>query len=314
MAQRLTIRMNRADSGMSWGFRLHGGMEYGLPMTVLTIVRKSVCDRCGLRPRDRVVAINNMNVDGATHEQTKMEIIRSGLELEVVVYRDPPGTALVTLAQPTQPPAPVQQANSQGYLQGYGPVLAPVSQPSSQPTAAAPAAAPAPAATPAVPEPSQVPEMPASKPEAPAPELEAPAKSTPETTPAPAQEKEPLQEPAPSEPKKESPAHTAPLSVDTSVEIPPDTEVLSPMEVLASPAFREMSTKGSKPFSPGGAKKAIPNVTHSQFNSPMGLYSADNIAAVYAAQTEGIEREMEGLDVSKAPVGTKMSGSLQVID
>lgn len=44
---------------------------------------------------------------------------------------------------------------------------------------------------------------------------------------------------------------------------------------------------------PGSPKRAVPNVVHAQFNSPIGLYSAGNIAHTYAQQTAGIQKEME---------------------
>lgn len=46
---------------------------------------------------------------------------------------------------------------------------------------------------------------------------------------------------------------------------------------------------GNQPESP---KRAVPNVVHAQFNSPIGLYSANNIAKSYAQQTAGIAEHM----------------------
>jgi len=50
------------------------------------------------------------------------------------------------------------------------------------------------------------------------------------------------------------------------------------------------SQYGAAPESP---KRAVPNVVHAQFNSPIGLYSADNIAKSYTQQTAGIQKEMQ---------------------
>ena len=57
--------------------------------------------------------------------------------------------------------------------------------------------------------------------------------------------------------------------------------------------------RSARPFPGGGGsqgpqspKQAIPNVVHAQFNTPIGLYSADNIAKSYADQTAGIQRQM----------------------
>jgi len=53
--------------------------------------------------------------------------------------------------------------------------------------------------------------------------------------------------------------------------------------------------RNARPFGQqaGPPKQAVPNVVHAQFNSPMGLYSAENIADTYAMQTAGIQKEME---------------------
>jgi len=64
---------------------------------------------------------------------------------------------------------------------------------------------------------------------------------------------------------------------------------------LASPVYTELPQRQAKRFSPNvsGKKAAVPNVVHAQYNSPMGLYSAENIASQYAAQTKGIQKEMD---------------------
>ena len=49
------------------------------------------------------------------------------------------------------------------------------------------------------------------------------------------------------------------------------------------------------PQSPQSPKQAVPNVVHAQFNSPIGLYSANNIADSYSQQTAGIQRQMSEL-------------------
>lgn len=44
-------------------------------------------DRSGLRPGDGILKINNVPATYLDHEQAKMEIIRSGNELDFVVQR-----------------------------------------------------------------------------------------------------------------------------------------------------------------------------------------------------------------------------------
>ncbi|XP_012944395.1 PDZ and LIM domain protein 3 isoform X2 [Aplysia californica] len=68
----------------------------------------------------------------------------------------------------------------------------------------------------------------------------------------------------------------------------------------------------AQPF--GQPKVAVPNVVHSQYNSPMGLYSAGNIANSYSQQTQGIQNQMAGLDINSKPTGSRMTGTYQSID
>lgn len=58
-------------------------------------------------------------------------------------------------------------------------------------------------------------------------------------------------------------------------------------------------------------KQAVPTVVHAQYNTPIGLYSAGNIASTYATQTAGIQKEMANLDISDQSAGSKMSGTFQ---
>lgn len=49
--------------------------------------------------------------------------------------------------------------------------------------------------------------------------------------------------------------------------------------------------RAAQPF--GQPKVAVPNVVHAQYNSPMGMYSANNIADTYSQQTAGIQSQMQ---------------------
>jgi C-terminal processing protease CtpA/Prc len=53
----------------------------------LQVQPKSVAARCGLRPGDGIIRINNTNTDGLTHEQAKMEIIRSCNDIDMLIAR-----------------------------------------------------------------------------------------------------------------------------------------------------------------------------------------------------------------------------------
>ncbi|KAL8559137.1 hypothetical protein ACOMHN_046185 [Nucella lapillus] len=67
--------------------------------------------------------------------------------------------------------------------------------------------------------------------------------------------------------------------------------------------------RAAQPF--GAPKQAVPSVVHAQYNTPIGLYSAGNIANTYATQTAGIQKEMASLDLNQSDVGQRMSGTYQ---
>ncbi|XP_076458709.1 PDZ and LIM domain protein 3-like isoform X2 [Babylonia areolata] len=67
--------------------------------------------------------------------------------------------------------------------------------------------------------------------------------------------------------------------------------------------------RAAQPF--GGQKQAVPNVVHAQYNTPIGMYSADNIASTFATQTAGIQKEMAQLDLNQSDVGQRMTGTYQ---
>ncbi|KAK3792652.1 hypothetical protein RRG08_032289 [Elysia crispata] len=70
--------------------------------------------------------------------------------------------------------------------------------------------------------------------------------------------------------------------------------------------------RSAQPF--GKPKAAVPNVVHAQYNSPMGLYSANNIADSFAKQTVGIQSQMQNVDLEDAEVGSRMTSTYQSLD
>ncbi|VDK31666.1 unnamed protein product [Taenia asiatica] len=86
-SQLLTMKLVREDSSVPWGFRLEGGVDIGLPLIIKSVARGGVAERCGLRGGDFVIRINRTEMRGLTHEQAKMEIIRSSNDFVIMVQR-----------------------------------------------------------------------------------------------------------------------------------------------------------------------------------------------------------------------------------
>ncbi|VDI71896.1 Hypothetical predicted protein [Mytilus galloprovincialis] len=86
--QPVFVQLRRKDPSVQWGFRMNGGRDQGSILYIQKLSRNGVGDRSGLRPGDGILKINNVPATYLDHEQAKMEIIRSGNELDFVVQRD----------------------------------------------------------------------------------------------------------------------------------------------------------------------------------------------------------------------------------
>lgn len=218
----LRIHLTRRDSGLSWGFRLQGGVDFNTPLSVQVVQPKSPADKSGLKAGDGILQINNAVTDGLSHEQAKMEIIRSCNDIDMIIQR-----GAVTIWKP---------------------------------------------------------------------------KVTP------------LSDLRPQEPQLIQSATGDQVQVTQRTSL---AKTYPDREDNIGTAYN----RSARPFPGGGGsqgpqspKQAIPNVVHAQFNTPIGLYSADNIAKSYADQTAGIQRQMSDLDVEGKDLGTRMTGTYQVLD
>jgi hypothetical protein len=86
-AEKLQIRLSRPDANTSWGFRLQGGTDFNTPLSIQSVNPDSVADKCGLKPGDAILTINNNTSDTMTHDEAKAEIIKSGNEIAMLVER-----------------------------------------------------------------------------------------------------------------------------------------------------------------------------------------------------------------------------------
>ncbi len=86
-AHLVNVKLVRDDSSTPWGFRLEGGVDLGHPLNIQRVVPGSVAEWSGLRGGDIVHRINRVETRYLTHEQAKMEIIRSSNDFEMVVER-----------------------------------------------------------------------------------------------------------------------------------------------------------------------------------------------------------------------------------
>ncbi|XP_029639599.1 PDZ and LIM domain protein 3 isoform X2 [Octopus sinensis] len=208
----LNINLKRADGGISWGFRLQGGIDFSTALSIQSVQPGSIADCAGAKAGDGILRINNTITDHLTHEQAKMEIIRSANEINLLVKR-----GAVTIWKP---------------------------------------------------------------------------KVTP------------LAELRPTELK--------PVISATGDEVMAVQKTSLAKEYVDEPCTIGSShNRSARPFNNPGAFsprniQPVPNVVHAQFNSPISLYSADNLAETYSDQTSKLAENLNKMDVTNYPVGSQL--------
>lgn len=102
MENRISVRVVRNDTCVSWGFRISGGRDFGAPVTIQRVNPSSVADRYGLRAGDLLISIDGKPTSEMKHTEVQMEIKNTekvlNLELE---RRDEPPTTRPAPADPS---------------------------------------------------------------------------------------------------------------------------------------------------------------------------------------------------------------------
>ncbi|CAF3006771.1 unnamed protein product [Rotaria socialis] len=83
----IAIRLERDGTDQQWGFRLQGGTDFSVPLSIEFVAPYTLAETMGLNVGDQVISINGRNVTNLTHQNAKMEITRSGNELELTVIK-----------------------------------------------------------------------------------------------------------------------------------------------------------------------------------------------------------------------------------
>lgn len=268
-AETLTVRLSRRDSGVSWGFRLQGGTDFNIPLSVQSVNPNSVAERAGLQAGDGILFINQTNTDQLSHEQAKMEIIRSGNEIYMTITR-----GAVEIWRPkVTPMSELRPQEMRQIKTATGDTVTAV-----QKTSLAR--------------------------DGPQESLKIGSSHNRSAKPFGGQSQ--YQPPKPDyQQQQHQPQYRQP---------PPNQQQPQyPQNYQQQEAYQHQQQQWRQPQSPTSPKTPVPTVVHAQFNSPIGLYSADKLAESYNIQTKGIQKQMENLDVEDAPVGMKLSGTYQVL-
>ncbi|XP_074649484.1 PDZ and LIM domain protein 5-like isoform X2 [Tubulanus polymorphus] len=83
----ISAKLDRTDSSTPWGFRLQGGKDFSRPLTIQRVTPGSLADKCGLKAGDVVAKISGVDTTSVFHKEAQQAVINSGNYLELVLQR-----------------------------------------------------------------------------------------------------------------------------------------------------------------------------------------------------------------------------------
>ncbi|XP_008568532.1 PREDICTED: LIM domain-binding protein 3 isoform X4 [Galeopterus variegatus] len=90
-----------------WGFRLQGGKDFNMPLTISRITPGSKAAQSQLSQGDLVVAIDGVNTDTMTHLEAQNKIKSASYNLSLTLQKSKRPIPISTSAPPVQSPLPV---------------------------------------------------------------------------------------------------------------------------------------------------------------------------------------------------------------
>ncbi|XP_075417119.1 LIM domain-binding protein 3 isoform X4 [Tenrec ecaudatus] len=90
-----------------WGFRLQGGKDFNMPLTISRITPGSKAAQSQLNQGDLVVAIDGVNTDTMTHLEAQNKIKSASYNLSLTLQKSKRPIPISTTAPPVQSPLPV---------------------------------------------------------------------------------------------------------------------------------------------------------------------------------------------------------------
>ncbi|XP_064607431.1 PDZ and LIM domain protein 7-like [Liolophura sinensis] len=87
MDEPILVQLRRNENSTPWGFRLQGGFEYGSCLYIQKVKPKSIADKAGLKVGDGLLRIGQTPAVSLNHDAAKVELLRAGNELDLLVKR-----------------------------------------------------------------------------------------------------------------------------------------------------------------------------------------------------------------------------------
>ncbi|XP_074193308.1 LIM domain-binding protein 3 isoform X4 [Rhinolophus sinicus] len=112
-----------------WGFRLQGGKDFNMPLTISRITPGSKAAQSQLSQGDLVVAIDGVNTDTMTHLEAQNKIKSASYNLSLTLQKSKRPIPISTTALPIQSPLPVIPHQKDPALDTNGSLVAPSPNP-----------------------------------------------------------------------------------------------------------------------------------------------------------------------------------------
>ncbi|MCP9264059.1 PDZ and LIM domain protein Zasp [Dirofilaria immitis] len=81
----ITVRMNRSNSTIPWGFTVAGGSP--MPITISTVQKESLADKAGLQTGDTITEFSGRTTKGMTLQEARNIIEKVSLEIHMLLQR-----------------------------------------------------------------------------------------------------------------------------------------------------------------------------------------------------------------------------------
>ncbi|XP_025408250.1 RING finger protein B-like [Sipha flava] len=104
------IELHRYDE-TSWGFRLTGGHDFGIPLTVVRVTGGSLAEEAGMCVGDMIIEINGDSTAQMTHSEAQQCILEAGNYISLSILRGSPVPA-VTPTRGLNTPSVIDRATS----------------------------------------------------------------------------------------------------------------------------------------------------------------------------------------------------------
>uniref|UniRef100_A0A2H8TIX2 PDZ and LIM domain protein Zasp n=1 Tax=Melanaphis sacchari TaxID=742174 RepID=A0A2H8TIX2_9HEMI len=104
------IELHRYDD-TPWGFRLTGGHDFGIPLTVVRVTGGSLAEEAGMCVGDMIIEINGDNTAQITHSEAQQCILEAGNTITLSILRGSPVPA-VTPTRGLHTPSVIDRATS----------------------------------------------------------------------------------------------------------------------------------------------------------------------------------------------------------